>query len=161
MTTTAHRSSVLRSLPALFALVLAFFAASTHPVAGTPVALGPTAAGSTAYASGRSGVPVPVADTFVIAAPAAVSAAAAPAPAAVSAAAAPAPAAVSAAAAPAPVAAPAFASSAAVPAAVPVEVSAPLAAPVSGRRVADRTRALCAQRSAGAAGSRAPPRTAA
>ncbi|MFC3992882.1 hypothetical protein [Actinoplanes siamensis] len=124
MTTTAHRTpvlglsalglSALRSLPALLALVLAFFAAPA--TAAAPDAHGGPVSAAVAVSSASASSAAASAAAPVSSAPAAV---------------------------------------------VSAEVTAPLAEPVSGRPVTDRTRVLSAQRSAGVAGSRAPPRTAA
>ncbi|WP_436523081.1 hypothetical protein [Actinoplanes sp. HUAS TT8] len=108
MTTTAHRTSVFRSLPALLALLLAFFAAPANPAGFAPAThRAPVSAVAVSGASATSAAPV------------------------------------------------------AAQATAPAENTAPPVEPVSGHPVTDRTRVLFAQRSAGAAGSRAPPRTAA
>ncbi|WP_221325907.1 hypothetical protein [Actinoplanes sp. L3-i22] len=140
MTTTAHRTSVFRSLPALLALLLAFIAAPASPAGFVPAAH--SASIATAYAISTASVP---------AGASAVSGVPARSTAAVSSASAPSAAAVS---------GPAASFAAPALAAGPEEI-APLVTPVSGTPVTDRTRVLFAQRSAGAAGSRAPPRTAA
>ncbi|MCW2136403.1 hypothetical protein [Actinoplanes cyaneus] len=59
MTTTAHRTSVFRSLPALLALLLAFFAAPASPAGFAPVAhsASVSAAAAVSSASATSAAP--------------------------------------------------------------------------------------------------------